>query len=575
MTHQPNQPNQPNQSESAISRRKFIGAGAAVVVAGGAVLSLEACSDEKAQPTPRGNIGSFKHVVVIMFENRSFDCVFGSLHGSPGNPDPRINGIFVSGSPGTITNPGPDGPVAATLAPNGLIPKFDPGECYPDTNAQLFGAFIPKSNFGKVGCPDTPNAKMMEAPYNLPSGPGVPAMKGFVMDYLSAWEYSSSGKPIAPSQYGESMAYFDSNLLPTFHGLAKNFAVFDNWFCDVPSNTFANRSFFHSAQSNNYVSEPPILPWIVENDADTILNEMSKKSVPWKVYYDTAQGTSFTQLINYPKLRHEQSNFVLMTQFYQDITNNQLPSYSFIEPRMLTNDPQNSPENDMHPTDLEALGVQSDVRHGDLLLWDIYDAIRQAPNRDDILLLVVFDEHGGTHDHVPPPKTVPPRTTDLAASVGTGKFGFRFDRLGVRIPVLAISSYIEPGTVIRDQMQNTSVMRTLADKWDLPNLNERHKTAPSFVGVLNLDKPRESWPELPKPTVNPKDPKAGTQLTSGGLSSHVLHAAELAAATKLLLDVGEAPADILKKVVEREMPQTILISEVRERFAAAVKTLHS
>jgi phospholipase C len=50
---------------------------------------------------------------------------------------------------------------------------------------------------------------------------------------------------------------------------------------------------------------------------------------------------------------------------------------------------------------------------GEDLLARIYDAIRTSgsptgSNHLNTTLLVTFDEHGGTYDHVPPPAAVPP-----------------------------------------------------------------------------------------------------------------------------------------------------------------------
>ena len=39
-------------------------------------------------------------------------------------------------------------------------------------------------------------------------------------------------------------------------------------------------------------------------------------------------------------------------------------------------------------------------------------------------LVITFDEHGGTFDHVPPPTATPPDRS------GPGEMGFTFDRLG-------------------------------------------------------------------------------------------------------------------------------------------------
>jgi len=55
----------------------------------------------------------------------------------------------------------------------------------------------------------------------------------------------------------------------------------------------------------------------------------------------------------------------------------------------------------------------SDVRAGEALVHRIYDAVRTSAantgsNALNTLLLITFDEHGGTYDHVPPPDGTPP-----------------------------------------------------------------------------------------------------------------------------------------------------------------------
>ncbi len=35
--------------------------------------------------------------------------------------------------------------------------------------------------------------------------------------------------------------------LPVLNGIARDFGVFDHWFCEVPSQTFMNRSFWMAA----------------------------------------------------------------------------------------------------------------------------------------------------------------------------------------------------------------------------------------------------------------------------------------------------------------------------------------
>ena len=60
---------------------------------------------------------------------------------------------------------------------------------------------------------------------------------------------------------------------------------------------------------------------------------------------------------------------------------------------------------------------------------ELYKALVSSPQWPKMLFILTFDEHGGTYDHEPPPKAVPPDSH-------VGKTGFKFDRLGVRVPMI-------------------------------------------------------------------------------------------------------------------------------------------
>ena len=80
---------------SAISRRGFLGAAAAVTGAGVAGAALPAGDAQASPASPRppvkhprhGDIRDVRHVVILMQENRSFDHYFGTLKGVRGFGD--------------------------------------------------------------------------------------------------------------------------------------------------------------------------------------------------------------------------------------------------------------------------------------------------------------------------------------------------------------------------------------------------------------------------------------------------------------------------------------------------------
>jgi phospholipase C len=138
-----------------------------------------------------------------------------------------------------------------------------------------------------------------------------------------------------------------------------------------------------------------------------------------------------------------------------------------------------------------ALDLPSSLLGGEALLARIYSAVRSSSspagsNVYNTLLMINFDEHGGTYDHVPPPPVPSPDPAGPA-----GQYGFTFDRSGIRVPAIAISAWIPERTVINGEYRNTSVIATLRERWSLgAPFTARDAIAPSLAPVLSLDTPR-------------------------------------------------------------------------------------
>ena len=183
------------------------------------------------------------HVVVLMFENRSFDNLLGRLY-EPGEV-PSFEGVIGKDLANPIPDWVPDRGNAAGNVPYGVAADFntpspDPGEEYQHVNTQLFGLIDPPSNRGMV-------IQHIAAPYNAPADPAQrPTMDGFVTDYISAF-MAEMGRPPVFEEYAQIMTGYTPLQVPVTSALARGFATFDHWFCDVPSCTFPNRSFFYAA----------------------------------------------------------------------------------------------------------------------------------------------------------------------------------------------------------------------------------------------------------------------------------------------------------------------------------------
>jgi phospholipase C len=522
---------------SAASRRSFLkgaglvaagavvgGAGGAAVgaaVAGGVAGAGSAAQGASAEggeeyPTlPPPARAGFDHLVVLMYENRSFDNLLGYLYDEKTLPKgARFDGLAF----GDYSNPDPAGgdiPVHPYEGTTDFImrqPSPDPGEVYPHVNTQLFGIVDPPSNADA-------RLRELRPPYNAPPAGATPTMKGFVRDYIGVLRRDTGAEP-APDDYRRIMGAFTPDMLPVFSTLARQFAVYDDWHCAVPSQTFCNRSFFHASTSHGYVDnggDGGLRKWFdPANDAPTIFNRLQEAGRSWRVYFDDRQLISLTGFIHAPVLEpYWKTHFRTMTDFYADVEEGTLPDYAFIEPRLLYD------HNDMHPpggpmteedvdgTPIAGGGI-SDVRAGELLLHQVYSAIRgsrsaKGSNALNTMLLVTFDEHGGTYDHVAPGAATPPDP-----DAGPGENGFTFDRLGLRVPAIAISAFTERGTIIHDEMTHAAVVATLCRDHGMPHLTERDRGARTIHNAVNRRTPRQpgAWPDT-QPQYLPPNPEAG------------------------------------------------------------------
>ena len=471
----------------------------------GAIGSLPGCCPRP----PLYNLGfpQFEYVVVLMMENRAFDNLLGFTY-DPAELPPGVDYQGVVGR--NLSNPIP--PYADQFE-RGVVPVMpgmvydnpnpDPGEPYPHVNTQLFGTVLPESNRYK-------DSLSMEAPFNLPDPvPFPPPMNGFVVDYINNF-VNINGRQPTYDEYKVIMECYPREALPVMNTLARQFAVCDHWHCAVPSQTFCNRSFFHAGRSAGFVTNAPYQKWIFDNNGETIFNRIEECGgfdLSWRIYFDPQDIVSLTALIHFPVLRpYFRSRIRTMDRFYDDVRTGCLPRYSFIEPRLLFN------HNDMHPP-VKIFGhtQPSSILPGEVLINNIYEAIRRSDsplgnNFRNTLFVVTFDEHGGCYDHVPPPPGIPPDE-----SAPPGQMDFRFDRLGVRIPTIFVSAFIDAGTIINTPLHHNSLLRTLSQKWGLGHLTERDRTATDLSGIFNRSspRPRDEWPVI-TPLPIPPDVEAAS-----------------------------------------------------------------
>jgi hypothetical protein len=122
----------------------------------------------------------------------------------------------------------------------------------------------------------------------------------------------------------------------------------------------------------------------------------------------------------------------------------------------------------------------------------------------------LFDEHGGCYDHVPPPSAdsncpVAIAPDDKIIPPGQpGGVGFKFDRLGPRVPAIVISPHTPAQTRLHQTFDNTSILKTIVNCFNLPNdrLGKRQSKALDVSGALKLSNARYNHSTIVVPHVS-------------------------------------------------------------------------
>lgn len=428
-----------------------------------------------------------EHIVVLMFENRSFDNMLGGLY-----PELSQNGSY-HGLTGKEWNPDPHSnnePVFVWQGPSAhdtlIMPYPDPGESFDDIHQQIYGA----------------------------STSGPKTMQGFVANYLQQPPSPDGISPVAQN----IMHYHapgPAGTIPITSALASAYAVSDLWFASGPVQTLANRTFAHCATPSVYqqdeawyavlnntdITHRHINPFgaVVDTPVFQLLDQAAKASawpwpnrVPWKMYFHDLPVSAMIKYVDDSWASFEGGRVHLFERFADDVAS-ELPTYSFLEP--CYTDYFGGTPNSNHPggSTLHMAPPPVSVYDGEMLLKDVYSTLYNAPG--DLfartLLVIIYDEHGGTYDHLPP---------QLARSPFPPGFvtGYDYSDYGVRVPAVFINPSIQPGTIFRPPpggppFDHTSLISTLRAQFGLGGpLTRRDESAPTLEGLVD-----PAWPRNP------------------------------------------------------------------------------
>ncbi|KAI3719265.1 hypothetical protein L6452_20160 [Arctium lappa] len=397
-----------------------------------------------------------KTVVILVQENRSFDHMLGWMKTI--NSD--IDGVTGKESNLLSTANHHSDRLYHTNTAGFIQP--DPGHSFEATYEQIFGVEWSES----------------AANHGL-----TPTMDGF----------AQQAEKVQQGLSEVVMTGFDPDSLPVYKELVSEFAVCDRWFSSIPTLTQPNRLYVHSATSYGATTNDNKM-MIEGYPQKTIFESVEEGGFSFGIYYQLAPTTLFYR--NLRKLKYIDNFHQFDLHFDRHCKEGKLPNYVVIEQRYFGI--KVLPGNDDHPS--------HDVSDGQKFVKQVYEALRSSPQWNEILFVIVYDEHGGFYDHVPTPHVGIPNPDSL---VGPPPYNFQFDRLGVRVPAILVSPWIERGTVLHrptgpyptSEFEHSSIPATVKKIFGLKEyLTKRDEWADTFEGVASRSTPRTDCPViLPDP----------------------------------------------------------------------------
>lgn len=389
-----------------------------------------------------GVLAKIEHIVVLMLENRSFDHMLGYLSLEGGRED--IDGLKT----GMANDFGGRSYPIHHLDRTAFAPDEDPDHSGEATSVQIAGG----------------------------------AMSGFVDSFAAklAQRGATGHDP------GLVMGYYNASDLPVYDHLAAEFCVCDRWFASVPGATWPNRLYSIAGRADGSRDDKPSghAPLY---DLPSFVRHLDAHDVSWR-WYSYDPGTLRCVDKHYWLTHYDRFAYVDKTKlswkteaeelpvideasssFVEDAANGKLPSVAWIDPNFKDLNLYGGDSNDDHPP--------SDVHDGQLFVLSVYHAIASSPLWQKTLLVITYDEHGGFHDHVPPP---PAEDDDPA----------QFGLYGIRVPAIVVSPWVAQGSVSSTVFDHTSIIKTILLRFcGEADLQERGSHLPRVLGWLDAGHP--------------------------------------------------------------------------------------
>lgn len=412
-------------------------------------------------PQRAGSLRDIKHVVLMMFENRSFDHYFGTMAGVRGFDDP--DALKLSTGKSVFHQPDAENPLGYTLPFH--LDTFS-------TNAQKL--------------PSTSHAWPVQHR----------AWNGGKMDQWLPAHRAADG---ADGPY--TMGYFKREDIPFHYALAEAFTVCDSYYCSVMGPTWPNRLYYMTGMIDpDATGGGPVIRNKAPKEGftwKTYAERLEEAGVSWQVYQEE-DGQPHNLLREFARFKNAPAGSPLQLKgmpaaapglFEYHALHDKLPTVSWVCPTR---------EASEHPDHMPAAGAAFIAQKLDAL----------AANPDvwaKTAVIINYDENDGLFDHVAPP--VPPPGTPGEFVEGAPIGG------GFRVPCIVVSPWTAGGWVCSEPFDHTSVLQFLELVTGVRETNIsawRRKTFGDLTATFRFGDPKAALPRLPG---------------AGGLLKHAQYAA--------------------------------------------------
>jgi phospholipase C len=284
-----------------------------------------------------------------------------------------------------------------------------------------------------------------------------------------------------------AMGYWTRDDLPFTYSLASSFPIADRWFCSVLGQTDPNRRFLIAGTSGGMTDDigiPSQNALLTQTANGTIFQRLTTYGVDWADYAASFPFGATPELypVNDTALESG-SHLRTFDQFFTDAAAGTLPSFSFLDQDFDTQSQEN-PQN---------------IVVGEAMMAQVVQALGNGPGWAKTLLVLMYDEHGGYYDHVPPPVALAPDSLPPVVVPGESTYE-GFERYGFRVPGLIVSPYSKRRHVSHTVFDHTSVLALVERKWNLPAMTYRDANANDLTDLVDLhamDRSRPIFAALP------------------------------------------------------------------------------